>query len=63
MILNLVKRSMSDNDPSETAKALIDENLRKVFREHADEPLPDRFLSLLDQLRESQSKQDTGSSL
>ncbi len=35
----------------------IDENLRHVYREKTDEAIPDRFLKLLEQLRE-QDKQD-----
>ena len=36
----------------------IDENLRRVYAEAAEEPVPDRFRQLLDQLRQQeQSKQ------
>ncbi len=36
----------------------IDENLRRVYSEAAQEPVPDRFTQLLEQLREQeQSKQ------
>ncbi len=36
----------------------IDENLRRVYSEAAQEPVPDRFTQLLEQLRQQeQSKQ------
>ncbi|MEO3415099.1 NepR family anti-sigma factor [Roseovarius sp. CAU 1744] len=36
----------------------IDENLRRVYAEAAEEPVPDRFTQLLEQLRQQeQSKQ------
>lgn len=35
----------------------IDENLRRVYSDTANEPLPDRFTKLLDQLR--QKERDT----
>ena len=38
----------------------IDENLRRVYSDTADEPLPDRFTQLLDQLRK-QERDKTGS--
>lgn len=42
---------MTNDGPSEKAKALIDENLRRTFHQIAEEPLPERFQLLLDQLR------------
>ena len=39
----------------------IDENLRRVYSDAANEPLPDRFTQLLDQLRE-QERQRSGQS-
>ncbi|MEP3331092.1 NepR family anti-sigma factor [Sedimentitalea sp.] len=39
----------------------IDENLRRVYSEAAEEPVPDRFTQLLEQLRQQeQSKQSSG---
>ncbi|WP_371931394.1 NepR family anti-sigma factor [Roseovarius sp. MMSF_3359] len=32
----------------------IDENLRRVYSEAANEPVPDRFTQLLDQLRQQE---------
>lgn len=32
----------------------IDENLRRVYSETASEPVPDRFMQLIDQLREQE---------
>jgi hypothetical protein len=42
-----------DKDPSDRSQVRdqIDENLRRVFDAAQSEPLPDRFLSLLDKLR------------
>lgn len=37
--------------PTET-HAGIEENLKKVYREIADEDIPDRFMSLLERLRD-----------
>ncbi|WP_239494730.1 NepR family anti-sigma factor [Roseovarius amoyensis] len=39
----------------------IDENLRRVYSDVANEPLPNRFTQLLDQLRE-QERQRSGQS-
>lgn len=38
----------------------IDENLRRVYSDTANEPLPDRFTQLLDQLRK-QERDKSGS--
>ncbi len=32
----------------------IDENLRRVYEQDADQEVPDRFLALLDQLRKQE---------
>lgn len=53
---------MSNDGPSEKAKALIDENLRRVFHQIADEPLPERLQDLLKRLRESAPDSEEGSS-
>lgn len=39
----------------------IDENLRRVYSEALNQPLPERFTQLLDQLREKQSVQNMDS--
>lgn len=39
----------------------IDENIRRVYSEMADEPVPDRFTELLRQLRDKEQEQSTSS--
>ena len=39
----------------------IDENIRRVYSEMADEPVPDRFTDLLRQLRDEEQEQSTSS--
>lgn len=34
----------------------IDENLRRAYQSAAKEPVPDRFMQLLDQLRATEAK-------
>ncbi|WP_108260801.1 NepR family anti-sigma factor [Mangrovicoccus ximenensis] len=34
----------------------IDENLRKIFEETANEPIPDQLTQLLDKLREQETR-------
>ncbi|WP_338101527.1 NepR family anti-sigma factor [Pseudooceanicola onchidii] len=36
----------------------IDENLKRVYQEKLEEDLPDRFKSLLDQLKKTQGEGD-----
>lgn len=36
----------------------IDENLRRVYSEAAEEPVPDRFKQLLEQLREQEQSKN-----
>ncbi|MEQ9695919.1 NepR family anti-sigma factor [Shimia sp. SDUM112013] len=36
----------------------IDENLRKVFQKDTEEPVPDRFVDLLKQLKEREQAND-----
>lgn len=38
----------------------IDENLRRVYSEAAEEPVPDRFTQLLDQLRQQETAKKSG---
>ncbi|WP_298845213.1 NepR family anti-sigma factor [uncultured Roseobacter sp.] len=42
---------MSRDDQNNRTSEMIDENLRKIFRQDADSDLPDRFTALLDKLR------------
>lgn len=42
--------------PSDQSPDLIDDNLKKAFRETLDEGVPDRFKELLDQLKKTQSE-------
>lgn len=46
---------MAKDTPTEKAKALIDENLRRVFTDIVEEPLPDRLVELLERLRQDGS--------
>jgi len=53
---------MANNRRTTRLEQQIDENLRRVYSDTANEPLPDRFTRLLDQLREKeQDKSDTSS--
>lgn len=38
------------------SRVAIDENLRRVYEETLDEKVPDRFRSLIEQLRQRQEK-------
>lgn len=38
-------------------EGVIDENLRRVYEEALDEGIPDRFKSLLEQLKEQEREQ------
>lgn len=49
---------MSRQDQSKDREEVIDENLRRVFQESVDEGIPDRFMSLLEQLKQQDSTQD-----
>lgn len=44
------------NGPTDKAKALIDESLRRVFEEHLDQDLPERFLLLINKLRADEAE-------
>lgn len=46
---------MSREDDSKSREGVIDENLRRVFQEKVDEGIPDRFMSLLEQLKQQDS--------
>ncbi|MEQ6202117.1 NepR family anti-sigma factor [Sulfitobacter sp. HNIBRBA2951] len=48
---------MSREDDNKNHEEVIDENLRRVFQEKVDEGIPDRFMSLLEQLKQQDSDQ------
>ncbi|MDP0928126.1 MULTISPECIES: NepR family anti-sigma factor [Paracoccus] len=43
-----------ENDPRDAIEKQIDENLRRVYEEDSTEQIPDRFLELLQKLREQE---------
>lgn len=49
---------MSRQDQSKDREGVIDENLRRVFQESVDEGIPDRFKSLLEQLKQQDDNRD-----
>lgn len=49
---------MANSRRKETLDRQIDDNIRRVYAEMADEPLPDRFSQLLDQLRQQEGSKD-----
>lgn len=49
---------MAQNLPKSSLEELIDDNLRKVYRQVEDEAVPDRFLALLDQLKQQEEPHD-----
>lgn len=48
---------MSGQNKSKQHEEVIDENLRRVYQESVDEGIPDRFKSLLEQLKQQDSEQ------
>lgn len=52
---------MSGNEKQMSADALIDQNLKRIFQETLDEDLPDRFLDLLNKLKDTSSPAGEGS--
>ena len=46
---------MSGQNQSKQREEVIDENLRRVYQEAMDEGVPDRFKSLLEQLKQQDS--------
>ncbi|TNF22639.1 MAG: RNA polymerase subunit sigma-70 [Rhodobacteraceae bacterium] len=53
---------MAKNSKTTKLERQIDENLRRVYSDLSEEPLPDRFVQLLDELRKQEnSKSDTQS--
>ena len=47
---------MADTTPKPELERQIDENLKRVYQDHAAEPVPDRFMQLLAQLKEQDAK-------
>lgn len=53
---------MAKNSKTTKLERQIDDNLRRVYSDLSEEPLPDRFVKLLDELRKQEnSKSDTQS--
>lgn len=50
---------MSGQKQSRQSEEVIDENLRRVYQEAVDEGIPDRFKTLLDQLKDQEKDQGT----
>lgn len=48
---------MPNQGQNRTHESVIDENLRRVYEEALDEGIPDRFQSLLEQLKEQERDQ------
>jgi hypothetical protein len=48
---------MTDQRQSDRRDEVIDESLRRVYEEVAEEGIPDRFKSLLEQLKQQDSDQ------
>jgi len=44
--------NMAENNPKSSLKHQIDENLKRIYEQTLQEPLPDRMLQLLQQLRD-----------
>ncbi|TCP43061.1 hypothetical protein EV662_102254 [Rhodovulum marinum] len=49
---------MPDKDRKGRMEEQIDENLRRVYAQATEEEVPERFLTLLDQLRKQPRKAD-----
>lgn len=47
---------MNDDGPKLSLEEQIDENLKRVYRDQLEEELPERFTSLLAQLRAGEAK-------
>lgn len=60
-LLGSMTREASSRKRSKRIDREIDENLKRAFDEMANEPIPDRFTELLDQLRSGAAHPKTGS--
>jgi hypothetical protein len=49
---------MTGHGQDKAKDGVIDENLRRVYQESVDEGIPDRFKSLLDQLKQQDETGD-----
>lgn len=49
---------MAQKTPKSNLERQIDENLRKVYQQTVEEDVPDRFLGLLNQLKEQETNHD-----
>jgi hypothetical protein len=49
---------MSGHEKNRSNEGVIDENLRRVYQETVDEGIPDRFKSLLEQLKQQDQAPD-----
>jgi len=50
---------MAENDPRSKIRRHIDENLRRIYDETLNEPIPDRLTQLLEQLHKTAGQKDT----
>lgn len=48
---------MTNPSAQKELEKLIKDNLQKAFKEKAEEEVPDRFLKLLDQLRQQEEEE------
>lgn len=51
---------MTENRRTSKVDQQIDENLRRAYSEAAQEPVPDRFTQLLEQLRQQEQSDKSG---
>lgn len=49
---------MAQRQQQSRTEQQIDENLRKVYRQEAEKEMPERFLKLLQQLKEQEASDD-----
>lgn len=49
---------MARNSSKDKLQAQIEENLKRVYQDALNEPVPDRFAALLEQLRRQDAEQD-----
>lgn len=49
--------NMAENDPKSKVRRHIDENLRRIYAETLNEPVPDKLKQLLEQLRQKAAQQ------
>jgi len=49
---------MAENDPRSKVRRQIDENLRRIYDDTLNEPIPDRLTQLLEQLRQTAGQKE-----